>query len=230
VLKEAKYVDKGISGSPALNTQSNKVIGIFTEQELKTEQLYELGLTTIMDKSALVTPIDEIAKELSQRPIKDNDLSEFINMILFATPKLLQDAKDALKSCDFDTAKKLCEETLKNEPDHPYAHLLLAISIMNGKGADQHLQSTIENVEGHLKKVIANPSLAGTTWAIWGIIRYDYYINQNIAMNNPPAFKIVKENLYKEHSSCDISLVKMVKSNNYTYQVLGLNNLEVSNV
>jgi len=106
VLKEAKYVDKGISGSPALNTKTNKVIGIFTEQEFKKEQLSDIGITAIIDKSALVTPIDEIARELHLRNIKDPDISRFINSILFEPfeneSEFESDTKEILNMMDYE--------------------------------------------------------------------------------------------------------------------------------
>lgn len=81
-IGEAFHVDKGFSGSPVLNNRTHKIIGIFTEQRLKTEELSERGITNITDKVAWVTPIDEIARELQNRSIGDKELSEFINTVL----------------------------------------------------------------------------------------------------------------------------------------------------
>ncbi len=77
-LKDARYVDEGLSGSPALNTSTEKVIGIFSEQGLKKESID--GINQLSDKYAYIIPIDSIAKELSSRAIHDDHIKKFINL------------------------------------------------------------------------------------------------------------------------------------------------------
>lgn len=134
----------------------------------------------------------------------------------------LQKAEMALCSRDFQNTETICRMIIDQQSDHPKAHLLMAIAMLRGQGADRITSSTINSIEAHLEKAINDPSCSPTAWAILGIVKYDYYLISDLAMTDPSLQTIKNELLKLDFTAIDPKLLRMVKSSEDASKFLGL--------
>ncbi len=90
MLKNSGYVNQGLSGGPAINTRTGKVIGIFSEQFHQKASLLDYERPFLIDKGSLITPIKEIAIELQKRDITCEPILKLFSKFIQKKTKVLE--------------------------------------------------------------------------------------------------------------------------------------------
>jgi hypothetical protein len=137
----------------------------------------------------------------------------------------LQSARAALMSRDFDQALEASEAALsEHDPHEPEAHLLAAVALMRGVGADRLKDSTIKKVERHLEMAANSqaPETAATAWAVWGLVRYDYYYLNRRPMGTPGLAAIRSKLDDMAPAPVEVSVVRQVHASQNARRHFGL--------
>jgi hypothetical protein len=106
-------------------------------------------------------------------------------------------------------AERVCMDVLREHPDQFDAHLLMAIAILGSSAADRLSSTALRRVESHLRLVAEKADIA-TAWAIWGIIRFDAYRINNLAMGEPGP-NVIRRHLERlGRDNLDHDLLKLI--------------------
>jgi hypothetical protein len=169
---------------------------------------------------------DRIYQSADAETIRDVVRSLLQEMLMPNQPtveELTLKAVDALGSHNYEELRNICSSIIKLQPNHPKANLLLAIALLQGKGADNLQKSTLDLLESHIKKSLHDPFNSATAWAVWGVIRHDYYVPHGLAMGEP-RLKDIRHQLQKsDHVKVDFSVLGKVKTSLDALEYFGLN-------
>lgn len=166
---EAFHVDRGLSGAPARNDRTNKIFGVFSEQKIRTEDIHERGVIEITDKTALILPIDEIAKELLNRNITDISLTNFITDVILSTYQKTSLFSKAGRIADFTG---FIDERTKHFVGREYV-----IKEIDDAIADLDFPSGYIIIKGE-------PGIGKTTLVAWLVKQRDYLSHFNSSILN----------------------------------------------
>jgi hypothetical protein len=208
---KSQDIGPGMSGAPLYLPEVNRVVGLITSYWDA-----ELGKTGLKDRdSAFAMPAEVIQQ--AWPPV----------VLRSPAADILDEARKALVNCDYPQAISLCEGITSRQPDHPQANLLLAVALMRGDGADQiNNKSRVEQVEASLRRATQHPTTAVTAWAIWGIVRFDYYVMGYKLMEYPPYIGEIIHQLNKSgRTGLDTTLLASVRASDEAKNLLGLTDL-----
>lgn len=135
-----------------------------------------------------------------------------------------------LSGNDFDKALSECEKVLEQNPDARLIHLLLAIAMLKGRGANTFSTSLVNRIEKHLESAVKDNDLRLTVLVVWGIIKHDHYFLNGLRQVEPSLDNIKKSLSDLRVDSLDIDLVELVKTDFITYKALGLQDVLKNNL
>lgn len=134
----------------------------------------------------------------------------------------LRQARAYLALASYEAAAQACALVLNQQPDQPDAHLFAAIALMAGHAPDRLEQTTLQRVEAHLRQATAHNDSPATAWALWGMLRYDTYYVNNLAMGAPSLAEIRQELRRAEPGAIDMHLLGLVKHSRDAETFIGL--------
>jgi hypothetical protein len=95
-------------------------------------------------------------------------------------PDLLHHVRTALISSHYAEALTICQAIFQQEPRHPLATLYRAIALLSR--ADIALGLTLriaQEIEADLIRIISDPALATTAWAVLGVLKIEFDTDQS---------------------------------------------------
>ncbi len=130
--------------------------------------------------------------------------------------------KKLLFDNDFDKAMSECEKVLEQNPDAHLIHLLSAIAMLEGRGANTFSASRVKRIEKHLENAVKDNDLRFTTLVVWGVIKHDHYFLSGLRQGKPSLEDIKKKLNDLRVDFLDLDLIELIKIDQITYKALGL--------
>jgi hypothetical protein len=138
---------------------------------------------------------------------------------------LMQLARTKLHEGDYEAALRACEAAFSDHgAGEPEAHLLTAVALMGGIGADKLKESTFRQVERSLEiaAMSKTPGIAAAAWAIWGIARFDYYFLNGRPVGTPSLEAMRNKLSELRQSTVDEPLLRQIRASRSAKRYFGL--------
>ena len=135
---------------------------------------------------------------------------------------MVQKAIKMLRTDDYDRALEACMQVLADEPHHPEANLLVGIALLKGRSADRLQNQIVTRVEKHLSFAIDDPSIAPTTLAVLGIVKYDHYVVNGLFEGQPTLKQILQLLKQEGHHRINRELLQYVSGSTSAREYLGI--------
>lgn len=201
----SKEITYGYSGCPVWVDDENGVVGMVSAG-------FDLGLEKKLGETVYAIPSEVIKSVTPNINLVDPGFSE---------PRI----EMLIKRRNFKKALEECEKGLENDPNAPLVHLLIAISILEMKGANKFGTSTVRRVESHLKESMNIPKFRFVSLIILGLIKYDHYEINGRYQDFPSVREIKGEIKGVSLSESELNLVNMINASPEAFEYFGILNL-----
>jgi hypothetical protein len=126
---------------------------------------------------------------------------------------------------DYEAALRTCEVAFSEcGAGEPEAHLLKAVALLGGIGADQLKESSFRQVERSLEIAALSEtlSIAAAAWAIWGVARFDYYYLNGRPMGTPSLEAMRNKLSELRQSTAEEPLIRQIRASRSARRYFGL--------
>lgn len=144
-------------------------------------------------------------------------LGRLLNTILVKNREMeyksIYDAKTLIEKQRYKEGRNLCEQILDKENESFEARTLIALSILEGIGADRISHKSILKIDQYMMHIWNSGREDIKTWLIiWGLIRYDYYYLQGLPMEEPTIYTLRNRLFVMTDTNIDKSYLEMLNS------------------
>lgn len=205
----SKEITYGYSGCPVWVDDENGVVGMVSAG-------FDLGLEKKLGETVYAIPSEVIKSVIPNINLVDPRFSE---------PKI----EMLIKRRNFKRALEECEKKLEDDPNALLVHLLMAISILEMKGANKFGTSTIKRVESHLRESMNIPKFRFVSLIILGLIKYDHYEANGRYQDSPSVREIKREIIGVSLSELELNFVNMINASPEAFEYLEIPNMRRNN-
>jgi len=126
---------------------------------------------------------------------------------------------------DFEKALGECKKILEQNIDAHLIHLLAGIAMLKGRTAGSFPTSLIKRIEKHLEYASKNQDIKPVALIVWGLVKHDHYFLHGLRQGEPSLDDIRKSIQELRPETIEIDLIELVKTDQISYEALGLQDL-----
>lgn len=126
---------------------------------------------------------------------------------------------------DFEKALVECKKILEQNIDAHLIHLLAGIAMLKGRTAGSFPTSLIKRIEKHLEYASKNQDIKPVALIVWGLVKHDHYFLHGLRQGEPSLDDIRKSIQELRPETIEIDLIELVKTDQISYEALGLQDL-----